>query len=183
MSDNVAPAADNIRPIVTRILAIRGVAFGFLLWLLYFKGDSGKAGSDTLSMLPAVNAGLNGTVSLLIVGAVIAIKNGKRKLHMGMMITAIILSVTFLASYILYHSVHGNTPFVTEGTLRYVYYGILISHVACTVFALPLIMSSVFFAATKRYALHRKVVKFTVPFWMYVSVTGVVIYFLLKANS
>ena len=183
MTEHAAPAADNIRPIVTRILAISGVAFVFLLWLLYFKTSSDQTNPDSLSMLPAVNAGLNGTVSLLIVAAVIAIKNGKRRLHMGMMITAIVLSVTFLASYILYHSIHGNTPFVTEGTLRYVYYGILITHVACTVFALPLIMSSVFFAATKRYALHRKVVKFTVPFWMYVSVTGVVIYFLLKANS
>jgi putative membrane protein len=183
MTDHVAPTADNIRPIITRILAISGVAFVFLLWLLYFKADSGETSSDTLSMLPAVNAGLNGTVTILIIGAVIAIKNGKRKLHMGMMITAIILSVTFLASYILYHSIHGNTPFVTEGAVRYLYFGILISHVACTVFALPLIMSSVFFAATKRYALHRKVVKFTVPFWLYVSVTGVVIYFLLKANS
>lgn len=182
MTDNVAPGTYNIRPVVTRILVISGAAFAFLLWILYFRPRPEQS-SDALTMLPAVNATINSTVTCLIIAAIIAIKNGKRKLHIGMMISAITLSIIFLASYITYHTIHGSTPFVTEGAIRYVYFGILITHVACTVFALPLIMASVFFAATKRYDLHRKVVKFTVPFWLYVSVTGVIIYFMLKANS
>ena len=99
------------------------------------------------------------------------------------MITAIVMSLIFLVSYILYHNIHGDTKFATDGAIRYIYFGILISHICCTVFTLPLILSSVFFAVTRRYKLHRKVVKFTVPLWLYVSITGVVIYFLLKANS
>jgi putative membrane protein len=182
MSDVTTPT-DNVRPAVTRILALSGAAFLFLVWLIYFKTQPEETNPDALGFLPAVNAGLNAIATVCIIGGVIAIKSGKRKLHMGFMITAITMSVIFLVSYIVYHNIHGDTKFLAEGAVRYLYFGVLISHIACTVFALPLIMSSVFFAVTKRYELHKKVVKFTVPLWLYVSITGVVIYFLLKANS
>lgn len=176
-------ARENIRPIVIRILAISAAAFAFLLWILYFKGRPAETDADTLSFLPAVNATLNGLAAACITAGVIAIKTGRKRLHMTLMITAVSLSVVFLVSYITYHNLHGDTKFVTEGTIRYVYFFILISHIACTVFALPLIMSAVFFAITKRFELHKRVVKYTVPLWLYVSITGVAIYFLLKANS
>ena len=173
---------ENLRPVITRILILSTTAFGFLLWLLFFR-PIGDPNPELLSFLPAVNATLNGLAASCIVAGFIAIKSGKKRLHMTLMITAVSLSVVFLISYITYHSIHGSTTFVTDGWLRYLYYSILISHVTCTVFALPLIMSAVFFAATKRFELHKKVTKFTFPVWLYVSVTGVVIYFLLKANS
>jgi len=182
MSD-VTTQPDNVRPAITRILALSGAAFLFLVWLIYFKTQPEQTNPDALSFLPAVNAGLNSFATLCIICGVIAIKNGKRKVHMGFMISAIAASAVFLVSYIIYHNIHGDTTFVTEGVIKTVYLAILISHICCTVFALPLIMSSVFFAVTKRYELHRKVVKFTVPLWLYVSITGVIIFFLLKANS
>jgi len=181
MSETVVPS-ENLRPIIFRILALSAVAFGFLLWLLYFRGDH-TADPDALSFLPAVNAALNGLAATCITAGVIAIKSGRKRLHVTFMITALTLSVVFLVSYVTYHTLHGDTKFLTSGAIRYVYFFILISHILCTVFALPLIMSAVFFAVTRRFELHKRVVKYTVPLWLYVSVTGVVIYFLLRANS
>lgn len=181
MSDSVAQPA-NVKPVVVRILALSGAAFAFLLWILYFKGRP-EPDPNALAFLPAVNAALNGLALTCIISGIVAIKRGNRQLHMGLMITAVVLSLVFLVSYITYHYIHGNTLFVTEGAIRYFYYFVLISHVSSTVFTLPLIMAAVFFAATKQFTLHKKVVKFTAPLWLYVSSTGVLIYFLLKANS
>lgn len=183
MSDAVPSNDSSVKSAVIAILIISAGAFGFLLWLLYFRGAPQTPNPDALNFLPAVNAGLNALSATCIVAAYIAIKSGRKKTHISLMITAIVLSAAFLVSYITYHSIHGDTTFATQGAIRYVYFGILISHVLCTVFALPLIISSVYFAATKRFDLHKKVTKYTVPVWLYVSLTGVAIYFLLKANS
>ncbi len=172
----------GIRPVVIRILALSATAFAFLVWLLYFRGER-DPNPDALSFLPAVNAGLNGLAAACIMAGFVAIRTGHKRLHMTLMISAVSLSVVFLASYITYHNIHGDTKFLTEGFIRYVYFFILISHIGCTVFALPLIMSAVYFAATKRFELHKRVTKYTVPIWLYVSITGVAIYFLLRANS
>lgn len=181
MGESIA-ANENIRPAIARILALSAAAFLFLVWLLFFRVTS-EPDPDALSFLPPLNALLNGLAATCIVLGVFAIKNGHRRIHMSFMIAAVCLSVVFLLSYITYHSVHGNTIFTTEGWPRYLYYSVLISHISCTVFALPLIISAVFFAATKRFELHKKVVKYTVPLWLYVSITGVAIYFLLRAYS
>lgn len=183
MSEAVSSNDSSVKSAVISILVISAAAFGFLLWILYFRGAEQAADPNALNFLPAVNATLNGLCAACIVAGYAAIKTGRRKMHMTLMITAIVMSAIFLVSYITYHTIHGDTKFATEGTIRYVYFGILISHVACTVFALPLIISSVFFAATKRFELHKKVTKYTIPLWLYVSLTGVAIYFLLKANS
>lgn len=181
MGDSIA-SDQSVRPIVARILALSGAAFLFLLWILFFRAAP-DPNPEALSFLPPLNALLNGLAATCILSGFVAIKRGNRELHMKLMISAVCLSVVFLISYITYHTIHGNTAFLTEGWLRYFYYGVLISHVSCTVFALPLIMCAVFFAATKRFELHKKVVKYTLPLWLYVSITGVSIYFLLKANS
>lgn len=183
MNESIQSTETSVRSAVIAILAISAVAFLFLLWLLFFRSTSESVNPEALSFLPATNAALNGLCATCILLGVLAIKTGRRRAHMALMITAISFSIIFLISYITYHAIHGNTVFVTEGTIRSVYFGILISHVACTVFTLPLIISAVYFAATKRFNLHKKVVKFTVPLWLYVSLTGVTIYFLLKANS
>lgn len=183
MSDITSSPNDSVRSAVIRILILSAAAFGFLVWILFFRDSGDQQNSDALSFLPAVNASLNGLSALCILCGIVAIKTGHRKVHMSLMISAIVLSAVFLVSYITYHTIHGDTKFVTEGTIRTVYFGVLISHIGATVFALPLIFSAVFFAATKRFELHKKVTKFTFPIWLYVSVTGVAIYFLLKANS
>lgn len=183
MSESAASSDDSVKTAIIRILALSGFAVAFLVWILYFKGRPEQTNPDVLSFLPAVNATLNALSAACIMSGFVAIKSGHRKLHMGFMITAITLSAFFLVSYITYHTIHGDTKFVTEGAIRYFYFGVLISHIACTVFTLPLIFSAVYFAATKRFELHKKVTKFTFPLWLYVSLTGVAIFFLLKANS
>ncbi|MFP6584324.1 MAG: DUF420 domain-containing protein [Candidatus Hydrogenedentota bacterium] len=183
MNESIQPTETSVRSAVITILAVSAAVFGFLSWLLFFRSSSESVNPDALNFLPATNAALNALCATCILLGVVAIKTGRRTVHMALMITAILFSVVFLISYITYHAVHGNTTFVTEGAIRSVYFGILISHVACTVFTLPLIFSAVYFAATKRFDLHKKIVKFTVPLWLYVSLTGVAIYFLLKANS
>ena len=181
MSDATAPR-DDLRPAIGLILGFSAAAFVFLLWLLYFRGRS-NGDPGALAFLPALNAALNGLAATCITAGLIAIKTGRKRLHMTLMISAIVLSTIFLVSYITYHNLHGDTKFATHGPMRTVYFTVLISHIVCTAFALPLIASAVFFAATRRYALHKRVTKFTYPVWLYVSVTGVLIYFLLKANS
>jgi len=183
MSDGITSPDNSVRTAMIRILALSGVAILFLVWILYFKGKPEQTNPDALAFLPAVNASLNGLSAACILCGIAAIKTGRRKLHMGFMLTAISVSALFLVSYIVYHTIHGDTKFVTEGSIRYMYFGILISHIACTVFTLPLIFSAVYFAATKRFELHKKVTKYLYPLWLYVSLTGVTIFFLLKANS
>ncbi len=168
---------------ISVILVISAVAFLFLVWLIYFNTKSESADPNALTFLPGLNALLNGLSATCIIVGVAAIKKGMRKFHIASMVSAITLSAVFLVSYIIYHNIHGDTKFATEGAIRYVYFGILISHIILTVFALPLIFSAVYFALTKQFSLHKKVVKYTVPIWLYVSITGVVIYFLLKYNS
>jgi putative membrane protein len=183
MSHSVAPSNDSVRTVVVGILILSGAAFSFLVWILFFRERSEPLNPESLSFLPAVNASLNGLCATCILCGFAAIKTGHRRVHMGFMITAVTLSAVFLVSYIVYHTIHGDTKFVTEGVIRYVYFGVLISHIVCTAFTLPLIFSAVYFAATKRFELHKKVTRFTFPLWLYVSLTGVTIYFLLEANS
>lgn len=181
MSDSMAEQR-NLRPIVAGILAVSAAAILFLFWLLY--GRSGaEPTSDALNFLPAVNATLNGLAASCIVTGIVFIKRGNRAAHMACMITACVLSAAFLVSYITYHQMHGDTPFTGEGAIRIIYFTVLISHIIMTIFALPLIIAAVVFAATKRFELHKKVVKFTAPLWLYVSITGVAIFFLLRAHS
>jgi putative membrane protein len=179
---NPVQAKDNTKAI-SIILFISAVAFAFLVWLIYFNTKSESADPNALTFLPGFNALLNGLSATCIIIGVALIKRGHRTAHIASMVSAITLSAIFLVSYIVYHNIHGDTKFASEGLIRYTYFGILISHITLTVFALPLIFSAVYFALTKQFELHKKVVKYTVPIWLYVSITGVIIYFLLRFNS
>jgi putative membrane protein len=99
------------------------------------------------------------------------------------MVAAIISSGLFLITYIVYHNAHGDTPFQGTGFVRPIYFFILISHILLTTVALPFILVTFFFALTSRFHAHRKIARFTLPAWLYVSVTGVMIFFLLKIFS
>lgn len=154
----------------------------FLAWLLYFREATGDSGSN-VAMLPAVNATLNAASAVFLLLGFWAIKNKKEKLHKNLMVTAFCFSALFLVSYVYYHSLHGDTRFLGEGWIRPVYFTILITHILLSVVMLPLMLSAVFLGLTDRRASHRKVVKFTFPIWLYVSVTGVAIFFFLRHFS
>ena len=161
------------------ILAVSAAALLFLVWLIYFKAPA-AAQVAWVSNLSAVNAALNSlsTVFLLLGFREIRARNFAK--HMRFMISAFITSALFLVSYIVYHHFVGDTPFTGQGFIRPVYFFILISHIVLSIFVVPLVLSSFLFAFSGKFSTHRKVSKWTFPIWLYVSVTGVLVFFMLK---
>lgn len=154
------------------------LAVGFLFWLLYLRRGGGDA--SALAFLPAVNAGLNATTSAFLIRGWFAIKAGERDLHAFCQKTAFVFSALFLVCYILYHSVHGDSHYPGHGILRGVYFFILISHILLSMAALPMVLATFFFALSGRFATHRKLARITFPVWLYVSLTGVLVFAFLK---
>lgn len=129
--------------------------------------------------LPTLNALLNATASVLLVAGLVAIKRQWREAHRRLMLAAFATSIAFLASYVTYHALHGSRRFPHEGTLRTVYLGILLSHVVLAAAVPPLALLTLWQAWRERFDRHRRIARITWPIWMYVSVTGVVIYVML----
>ena len=127
-----------------------------------------------------INAAINSTVSVLLLLALIAVKNKKYLLHKRIMITAIILSCLFLVSYICHHLFTGETKFGGEGNIRYVYYFILGTHIILAAIILPFILFTAYRSMIGEYAKHKKLARITWPIWFYVAVTGVVVYFMIS---
>jgi putative membrane protein len=169
------------RIFMTLNLIVSAAAIAFLFWLLYARQGGGE--SDSLSFLPAVNACLNATTTAFLLRGWFAIRSGNRALHAFCQKTAFIVSAVFLVCYIVYHSVHGDTRFPGTGLIRPVYFTILISHIVLSIAALPMVLATFFFALTGRFDTHRKWARLTFPIWLYVSITGVVIFFVLKAYT
>jgi len=131
--------------------------------------------------LPALNATLNGlcTIALLVGFYFVRLRNIPA--HRASMVTAFIFSSLFLVSYITNHALHGETHFPGFGTVKVVYLSILASHIILSVIALPMVLTTFFFSLSGRIRLHRKIARLTLPIWLYVSVTGVVVYAMLAA--
>lgn len=135
---------------------------------------------EPLSFLPPIYATINGLTAIVLVAAVWAIKNGKRELHQKLMTTCIGLSLLFLLMYIGYHMTSDATPFGGEGVIKYVYYVILISHIILSIVIIPLVLKTYARGYLKKYEAHRKLAKITFPIWLYVAVTGVVVYVMIS---
>jgi putative membrane protein len=135
---------------------------------------------EPLSFLPAIYATTNGLTAIILVAAVLAIKNGKRKLHERLMTTAIALSVAFLVMYVAYHMTADSTKFGGEGAIRYVYFFLLITHIILSIAIIPLVMITYVRALAAKFDKHKKIAKITFPIWLYVAVTGVVVYLMIS---
>jgi len=135
---------------------------------------------EPLAFLPPVYATINGITALLLILAVWAIKQGKRKLHQNIMTSCILLSVLFLCMYVAYHMTSESTPFGGEGFIKYVYFFILISHIALSILIIPLVLKTYARAYLGRFEAHRKLAKITFPIWLYVAVTGVIVYLMIS---
>ena len=135
---------------------------------------------EPLSFLPPIYATINGITAVVLVAAVLAIKNGKRKLHEQLMTTAIALSVAFLVMYVAYHMTSDSTKFGGEGMIRNVYFFILISHILLSIAVIPLVLVTYVRALAARFDKHKKIAKITFPIWLYVAVTGVVVYLMIS---
>jgi putative membrane protein len=174
----VTPPFSN-RTAISAIVTVSNIIFLFLLWLLYFKdGPASESGLD-LSFLPPLNAFLNSASAIFLALGVIAIKQGDKERHWRMMLTALGFSAVFLVSYLVYHHFQGDTPFEGTGFIRPVYFFILISHIVLSAVVLPLIFTTLYFATTKNFTSHRRLARYTFPVWMYVSITGVLVYLIL----
>ncbi|NER12655.1 DUF420 domain-containing protein [Leptobacterium flavescens] len=135
---------------------------------------------EPLSFLPPIYATINGITAVLLVLAVIAIKNGKRVLHERLMKACILLSISFLVMYVAYHMTSDSTSYGGEGVMRYLYFFILISHILLSIVIIPLVLITYVRALSKRFDKHRKIAKITFPIWLYVAVTGVVVYLMIS---
>ena len=153
-------------------------AVGFLGWLLLLR-EGGGIDAD-LGFMPGVNATLNAASASLLLLGLAAIRSGRRKVHKRLMVSAFAASAVFLVGYVLYHYAHGDTPYQGEETIRTVYFTILITHVLLSIAMLPMILTTFYLAARARFAAHKKLARWTLPIWLYVSVTGVVIYLMLR---
>lgn len=161
------------------ILGLSVLAAAFLFWLIYFK-EGAEAPVPWIKNLSAVNAGLNSISTILLLLGFREIKRRDFQKHMKYMLGAFLTSALFLVSYVVYHHFVGDTKFMGEGAVRYVYFFILISHIVLSVFVVPLILSSFYFSLSGKFQTHRKVSRWTFPIWLYVSVTGVMVFFMLK---
>ena len=132
------------------------------------------------SFLPPIYATINGITAVLLITAVIAIRNNKRKLHETLMKVCIGLSAAFLVMYVIYHMTSDSTPYGGEGALRTVYLFILISHIILSVIVVPFVLFTFSRALSGNFERHKALAKFTFPIWLYVAITGVIVYIMIS---
>ena len=133
-----------------------------------------------LDFLPPIYASINALTALVLVFAYVAIRRKKIKLHESFMKTAIALSLVFLVMYVAYHMTSDPTPFGGEGTLKYIYYFILISHIILSIGIIPMVLITYVRAISKRFEDHKKISIITFPIWLYIAITGVVVYLMIS---
>ena len=133
-----------------------------------------------LSFLPPIYATINGVTAVLLVLAVMAVKKGKLKLHELLMKVAIGCSLLFLVMYIAYHMTSPSTKFGGEGNIKYVYYFVLLTHIILSIAIIPLVLITYVRALAERFDKHKRIAKITFPLWLYVAVTGVVVYLMIS---
>jgi putative membrane protein len=161
------------------ILAISAAATLFLFWLIY-QHPAADASRTELPFLPALNAVLNGLSATALLVGFTFIRARRIAAHRASMITAFIFSTLFLCSYILHHYLHGDVRYPIHAAFRSAYLPLLASHIVLAIVALPMILVTFFFSLSGRFPQHRKVARWTFPLWLYVSVTGVITYVMLR---
>lgn len=163
-----------------------------MLWIRVFSIAIPLAVAVLLSLPTKLNLGewvytlphaigiINTLTSICLIVAFVAVKKGNIKLHQQMNSSAFILGALFLVMYVLYHASAESTAYGGEGGLRYVYYGLLISHILLSIGVVPLVLLAFFYALNGMIEKHKKIVKYTFPIWLYVSVTGVAVYLMIS---
>ena len=139
-----------------------------------------KVDYDLPVFLPPVYASINAGTAIILVMAVWAIKNKKRKLHEGLMKTAIVFSAVFLILYVAYHMTSNSTPFGGDGLLKYFYFFILISHILLSIIVIPFVLITFVRAVTNDIERHKKIARIAFPLWLYVAISGVLVYWMIS---
>jgi len=175
--DGVSDRSFFVFNAVVSIGALAAVAY-----LLLVRVGGPSEGAD-VRFLPAVNAALNGLAASLLVAGWVAIRNRNVRLHRFLMVSAFTASALFLVGYLTYHYVHGDTRYQGDGLLRTIYFAILITHVVLSMVVVPASLSAFYFAWKRQFDRHRRLTRIALPIWLYVSVTGVLIYFMLRGSA
>jgi putative membrane protein len=167
--------------VIAGIIGISAVASLFLAWLVYYHQPVDVAGTH-LSFLPALNAALNALCTVFLLIGFRYIRARKITAHRNSMFAAFLVSSLFLVSYIVNHALHGDMRFPGQGMARFIYLWILLlPHILGAIVALPLILITFFLSLTGRFPAHRKLARWTFPIWLYVSISGVIVYATLAA--
>jgi len=166
--------------VIVAIIAVSAVASLFLFWLIYFHPPADVSGTH-LSFLPALDALLNALAAIALVVGFGFIRAKQVAPHRASMFIAFVFSSVFLAAYITNYALHGEMHFQGEGGIRWVYFPLLISHIVLAVVVLPMILITFFLSLSGRFPAHRRLARYTFPIWLYVSVTGVIVYLMLAA--
>lgn len=155
------------------------VAVAVIAWILVVREPSGD--EHALAFMPAVNATMNALATAFLVAGYLAIRRKKRTTHRALMLSALCASAIFLVGYLAYHWTHGDTRYPEDGVWRGPYLAILATHVVGSILCLPMVLATFYLALRERFATHRRLARFTLPLWLYVSVTGVVVFLMLRA--
>lgn len=135
---------------------------------------------EPLPFLPPIYATINGITAIVLIAGVLAIKKGNKQLHQRLMTSAIALSLVFLVMYVSYHMTTDSTKFGGEGSIKMVYFFILISHILLSIAVIPLVLITYVRALAERFDRHKKIARITFPIWLYVAVTGVIVYLMIS---
>jgi len=156
------------------------IAVSILIPLLVAVLFGVKVPGYDLSFLPPIYATINGITAILLVTAVVAIKRKNRIVHERLIKTCVLLSATFLVLYVLYHMTSDSTRYGGAGPIRYVYFFILITHILLSVGVIPMVLFTYLRAWRGEFSRHRAIAKYTFPLWLYVAVTGVIVYLMIS---
>lgn len=167
------------RLIVNIIIALSIVVPLVVVLLMNIESRTNLLGLD-VGTYPFFHAVINGLTAVLLAVGYTLIKNGKMNLHRNVMMSAFLLSVVFLVSYVISKISHEPVPYGGEGFMRYLYFFILITHIVLSGIIVPLVLFTMYRALTGQYEKHKKIAKWTFPIWMYVSVTGVLVYIFMQ---
>ncbi len=162
-------------PTIAGIIVVSALASALICWLVYFHAPTDVAGTHLL-FLPATNALLNALSTVALLVGFYFIRTRQIAKHRGAMLTAFFFSSIFLVSYLVNFTLHGETKFPRGNPLWPFYWKLLASHIVLSVVALPIILITFFFSLTGRFPAHRRIARWTFPIWLYVSVTGVIVY-------
>ena len=168
------------RSVIVGLIGFSAVAIGGLFALIYGNLVSIASHHPLIRSLPLVNALLNSAATVCLCLGLAAILKKRVTCHRFWMLGALVMSSLFLVSYCVYHAVHGDTLFLGQGWIRPVYFFILISHIILSIVALPCILVTVYLSLTDQIVWHKRLARWTWPIWFYVSITGVLVYVLLR---
>lgn len=161
------------------LIILLSILIPVIVGILYYLPKDFEIGEEVY-YLPALNAIINSITSVVLIVAYLAIRSQKISLHRSLMVSALILSVLFLLSYVTFHSLTESTAFGGEGWIKNLYYFILISHIILAIAIVPLVLITFSRALAARYDKHKMIARFTLPLWLYVTLSGVVVYLMIS---